>query len=497
MNSFNTRNMTKKINWKAFVVCAFLLAFIQPAKAAELIKLIVKEDRVTCTGAAPQTCYQVKYKNSRDWEYFYGSIGGFKYKEGYRYTLMVYRSSRANVPADASAYVYKLKSIVKKEWYGQPRPTGITAIAAQQWQLIAVNGKKVQNSRISFYLDPAQRRFSGSDGCNTYFGNFTANDRNQSLSLGEAASTLKACLDKTITHMASQYNQVIRLKEFTYKMQGQILQLSHKGKIVLEFRNAPLTGNGNTGSNNQVNIWSFIAKHKWRLIQMNGKSQDQSPAFMIFDTDKGRISGNAGCNNFFGSYTGDDRNISFGSMGSTRMACMDQERSKLESAFLKLISDQKFTFDVADQTLNLYQNNRLVLMFGRDNSLQQQGQGLRGTVNFMEGNHMPGTGPRSGSTKPVAREILIYEKTNQNQVTQENGTIFYTRIATKKIASVWSDSSGRYEVSLPPGTYSVFVKEAGKFYANSSDGEGYINTITVNNSEFTDFDIAINYKAAY
>lgn len=495
--------MTKTLNWKAFALFAFLFAFIQPAQAADLIRLIVKEDRASCTGVAPQTCFQVKYTNSRNWELFYDNIGGFKYEEGYRYTLLVNRSRRANVPADASAYVYNLKSIVKKERIGAAKPAGIAAVADRQWQLSVMNGKKVPNSRISLYLDTKEKRFSGSDGCNTYFGSYSYNDRNKSISFGDAASTLKGCADREINRLASEYGKVLRKKNFSYKTDRQFLKLSYNGKVVLEFTLTPLTGNpgdgngnGNGNGNEQSNIWNFIGKHQWRLIQMNGKTQNQSPAFINFDVAGNKVSGNAGCNRFFGTYTASGDKITFGSMGSTRMACSDQARSTLERNFLQLLNGRTFSFDVADQTLNLYQNNRLVLMFGMDNAAKQQGQGLRGTVNFMEGNLMPGTGPRTGTTKPVAREILIYEKTGPNQVQQEEGT-FFSRISTRKVASVWSDNNGRYEVNLAPGTYSVFVKENGKLYANGSDGQGYINTVEVSDNTYTDFDIAINYKAVY
>ncbi len=386
--------------------------------------------------------------------------------------------------------------MVKKEWIGTAGPAGINAIADQQWQLAAVNGKKIQTSRISLYLDSKERRFSGSDGCNTYFGTFTYNERTNSLSLGDAASTLKGCTDREINRWANEYGKALQQKNFSYKIENRGLKLSYKGKVVLEFVHAPLTvmpGNGN----NQANIWNFIGKHQWRLIQINGKTQDQSPAFINFTAAERKVSGNAGYNRFFGTYTTDVDNITFGNMGSTRMACTDPARSALERDFLQLLNGGSFRFDVAEQTLNLYRNDRLVLMFGMDNSGTQQEQGLRGTINFMEGNHMPGTGPRTGSTKPVAREILIYEKTGPGQVKQESESTFYTQIRTRKIASVWSDNNGRYEVKLPPGTYSVFVKEAGKLYANLSDGQGYINTVTINSNEFTNLDIAINYKAAY
>jgi heat shock protein HslJ len=50
-------------------------------------------------------------------------------------------------------------------------------------------------------------------------------------------------------------------------------------------------------------------------------------------------------------------------MAGTMMAC-SPELNKLEQEFLKTIGDKTFKYDIADQTLNFYQNNKLVLMFG-------------------------------------------------------------------------------------------------------------------------------------
>ncbi len=488
--------MTKTRNWKLLTVLAFLLTLTLPARAADLIRLIVKEDRATCTGVVPQTCFQVKYKNSTDWELFYGNIDGFRYEEGYRYTLNVYRTRRTNVPADASIYTYRLKDIIKKEKIGDATAAGLSAIADQQWMLSAINGRKVANSRVFLYIDTKEKRFSGSDGCNGYGGGFTFNERSRIISLSDAISTLKACADRGVMQLANEYGKALQLKSFTTKVSNHTLTLSRKGKVILEFIPAPLTG-GTPGKGNSSDIWNFIAKHQWRLIQMNGNTQDQSPAFIDFNVPENKVSGNAGCNRFFGSYTAKDQSISFSQMGSTRMACTDPQRNKTEQEFLRLLGNQTYTFDVADQTLNLYQKNRLVLMFGMFNAEKKEGQGLRGTVRFLEGNHMPGTGPRTGNSKPVAREILVYEKTRQDQATANEAGFYTTRIPTKKIATVKSGADGRYTVKLPAGTYSVFVMEEGRLYANGTDGEGYIQTVTINPDAFTDFDININYKAAY
>jgi heat shock protein HslJ len=209
-----------------------LITGISMTGRADVISLVVKEDLASCTGVAPMTCMQVKYKNSKSWELFYSQIAGFKYQAGYRYVILVNRSKRTNVPADASAYEYKLKRILKK-------------------QKMKVN----------------------------------------------------------------------------------------------------------------TTAWDFVLKHKWKLIQMSGVTQTASPVYMTFDGAKKRVGGKSGCNTFFGGYEKSEDTISFKQMAGTMMACSG-ELNKLEHQFLTLIGDKTFKYDIADQTLNLYQNNKLVLMFG-------------------------------------------------------------------------------------------------------------------------------------
>lgn len=227
------RVITNNFRPKLILTILMLFGLSVYVNAADVIRLVVKEDRASCTGVAPQTCFQVKYKNSKSWELFYSNISGFNYKPGYRYVLLITRTKRANVPADASLYTYKLKKVLKKQ----------------------------------------------------------------------------------------------------------------KMPVV-------------------TSDWGFVVKYKWKLIQMNRVTQEQSPAFMVFDKEKGRVNGFAGCNSFFGSYTKGDGKLTFKQMGSTLMACADEEKTKLENDFLKLISDKTFRYDVAEQTLNFYENDRLVLMFG-------------------------------------------------------------------------------------------------------------------------------------
>lgn len=65
----------------------------------------------------------------------------------------------------------------------------------------------------------------------------------------------------------------------------------------------------------------------WKLVELNGKAvdtQSQREPFIIFSVLDSRISGNSGCNNFFGNYTtGAGNQIAIGQIGATKMACPD------------------------------------------------------------------------------------------------------------------------------------------------------------------------------
>lgn len=208
--------------------------FLSTQANADTVRMTIKEELASCSGVAPQNCFQVKYKKSKDWEFFYSQIEGFEYTPGYRYVIDVKRTKRKNIPADASAYTYKLKRIIKKE--------------------------KVGN---------------------------------------EAATEL-----------------------------------------------------------------AFIAKYKWNLIQINGTMPPASSAYLIFQADGKRMAGSGGCNRIGGGFELTKDKISFSKIVSTMMACPDENKSKLEGTLLKMLTDGTFRYDIADQTLNLYQGDKLVLMFG-------------------------------------------------------------------------------------------------------------------------------------
>lgn len=116
----------------------------------------------------------------------------------------------------------------------------------------------------------------------------------------------------------------------------------------------------------QQSILDYITKNNWRLIQMNGQHDRDYQQTLRLNFDTFKITGNAGCNGFGGSFAFNAKEdiLAFSNVTHTELACRNLN---LENEFLKMIQNKVFRFDVADQTLNFYENDKLVLMFGISN----------------------------------------------------------------------------------------------------------------------------------
>jgi hypothetical protein len=123
-------------------------------------------------------------------------------------------------------------------------------------------------------------------------------------------------------------------------------------------------------------------------------------------------------------------------------------------------------------------------------------QGIRGTVTWVSGNQMPGPDKPSTQPKKIAREIHIYKAISMNEVTSAEG-VFFSDLKSPLLKKVKSKKNGSFCVKLPPGEYSVFVKEPKGLFANSFDEQGCIQCVTVKKGEYSSMTIQVNYEAAY
>lgn len=315
----------------------------------ESLKMFVKESKAPCTGVAPMECLQVKYYNDKEWQLFYDHIEGFNFEKGNRYEILVTRTKRPEpIPADASAYQYKLKSIISKTPVNKEKGIYDTKMILTQ-----LNGKKVNSGKAFITINDEAGTISGKNGCNNFNVKYTKLSSKNQIKTNSPMGTLMACNDESMK-LEKEFNAAITNKKFKIvKKNNTVYFKNTKNKVVMEF-SIPT----------QDQLWSFIAKNNWKLIALENVGQDYGKASIKFNPSEKKVSGNTGCNNFFGIYETSGDTISFDKIATTKMACIGEEGNKTEQKMLFYLSNKDLRFDVADQTLNFYLNDKLVMMFG-------------------------------------------------------------------------------------------------------------------------------------
>lgn len=185
------------------------------------------------------------------------------------------------------------------------------------WILTELNGQPVLAGPL-VTLNFASGNLAGTDGCNHYSGTYTMED--SQITVGkEILSTLMAC-EESIMQQASEYIQVLQAS-FNYKIQGNQLSLLDDSQVVravFTLQSQDLAGTS----------WTVTGFN-------NGKQAVVSPLLdtgltVNFDQE-GKVSGSAGCNQYFASYQTKGQSITISQAGMTEMYCnnpqgiMDQE----------------------------------------------------------------------------------------------------------------------------------------------------------------------------
>lgn len=104
----------KRIYW--LKISVLFLVFFSCTSEQEIQKktILVASKQVDCTGVGPQKCMLIKEHATQNWEYFYDTIEGFNYEEGFEYVLNISEKEISPVPADASSIQTILIEIISK-----------------------------------------------------------------------------------------------------------------------------------------------------------------------------------------------------------------------------------------------------------------------------------------------------------------------------------------------------------------------------------------------
>ena len=167
-------------------------------------------------------------------------------------------------------------------------------------------------------------------------------------------------------------------------------------------------------------ITNEIIKGTYTLEQLDNTNVT-AQLTLEFDSKTNKVSGFAGCNRFFGTYSTSGNAISFSEMGATRMMCQD-EANKIEQKMFETLAKIN-TFELSNGVLSL-KNDETVLIKANENMKSNFRQGET-TINltyrastrgffetiWIEGNVLKYTNDRD--LKEISRHQLSNEQLSE------------------------------------------------------------------------------------
>jgi hypothetical protein len=135
------------------------------------------------------------------------------------------------------------------------------------------------------------------------------------------------------------------------------------------------------------------------------------------------------------------------------------------------------------------------------------GQGIAGTVIYMEGNFQPVVinPPENftyydlGTCFPVRKIVQLYELTSSPDVKySDTSLVFIDSIGTTMISETVSDANGFYQLSVPDtGKYSIFIIYGNQHFVEYWGSDHLINPIEVLEDSVIIHNIEINHNTCW
>lgn len=219
--------------------------------------------------------------------------------------------------------------------WGQPDAN----LTAENWYVVSINGEIVNNPKMFLKFNKAAKTIKGNGGCNQIYGNYRIKGKTSKFS--EITMTKMFCPEENV--MIWESNLVNGLKKTTrFVINGNDLLLSGENKTIVNLTNRkPVAEDPN------------LSGKKW-ILKKVGYSEvpkTEEVAFIIFDKEKGTISGNTSCNLFSGKYRVNGKKMMLWDIISTKRACTEDN---IEMKFLDgLHKTEWFSILIGRLTLSL------------------------------------------------------------------------------------------------------------------------------------------------
>jgi heat shock protein HslJ len=97
----------------------------------------------------------------------------------------------------------------------------------------------------------------------------------------------------------------------------------------------------------------------WKVIKLEGMEMISGKPTISFEEENGQVTGSTGCNNFFGSFSKNANDLSFGPLGMTRKMCQEMKTEDVMARYLEQVKH----YTIVDGILILENENRDPLIY--------------------------------------------------------------------------------------------------------------------------------------
>ncbi len=194
-------------------------------------------------------------------------------------------------------------------------------LAGTSWTMTSLGGQPpVEGTTVYLNFDTAAEA-SGNSGCNGFGGTYETDGFH--IEFGPLIGTLMACLDEGIMEQETSFRNALEDAAFyDVSTTGSLRLYDADSTLLVEF--APAS--------------TSLAGTSWDVVNYNNGNEavvsvlEDTELTAVFEAEQ--VSGSAGCNNYFGSYSADEGAIEIGPLAATRRACAGEGVAEQEAEFL-------------------------------------------------------------------------------------------------------------------------------------------------------------------
>lgn len=207
-------------------------------------------------------------------------------------------------------------------------------LSGTSWQIEDLSGQAVLEANPPLLSFDNEGGISGTTGCNRFFGAFEHTE--EALIIRPLGLTKMMCGEEQMIQEDRVVNLLQSAERVRSAANGRIVIETTEGEIILSRIGSIIEP--------AVQDVTSLRGTSWIVDDLAGRGVlDRAEPTVLFGED-GQISGRGGCNNYFGTYTLEEDQLSVGPIGATRMLCADAQMDQERFLFAALEATQRVGF---------------------------------------------------------------------------------------------------------------------------------------------------------